>query len=126
MAYCGLEAHIRFSTKVTQVHYDGPGAWRVETEDRKTGASGATYQGQHVVSANGPLSTPRMPELDGLGHFKEAFHTAQWNYDVDLKGKKVGVVGFGASAAQVITAIVDEVETLTVFPALCHLVHASG
>ena len=50
-----------------------------------------------MVSANGPLSTPRMPELDGLGHFKgEAFHTAQWNYDVDLKGKKVGVIGTGA------------------------------
>jgi len=116
VAYCGLESHIRFSTKVTAVHYEGPGAWRVETEDRKTGAPGATVQGQHVVSANGPLSTPRMPELDGLGHFKgAAFHTAQWNYDVDLKGKKVGVIGTGASAAQVITAIVDEVETLTVF-----------
>ena len=51
-----------------------------------------------------------------MQQFKGAsFHTAQWDYGVDLKGKHVGFIGTGASAAQVITSIADEVETLTVF-----------
>ena len=57
-----------------------------------------------------------MPELGGMDEFKgESFHTAKWNKDIDITGKNVGIIGTGASAAQVITSIADEVETLTVF-----------
>ena len=57
-----------------------------------------------------------MPEVRGMAHFQgETFHTAKWDYNVDLMGKRVGIIGTGASAAQVITSIADEVETLTVF-----------
>jgi cation diffusion facilitator CzcD-associated flavoprotein CzcO len=71
---------------------------------------------RYVVTANGPLSSPRMPEFPGMERFKgESFHTAQWKRDASLRGKRVGVVGTGASAAQVITAIADDVATLHVF-----------
>jgi cyclohexanone monooxygenase len=61
---------------------------------------------RHIIFATGPLSTPRMPNVDGIGSFKgPTFHTAQWEHGCELKGKRVGVVGTGASAAQVITAI---------------------
>lgn len=114
--YCGLQSHIRFSTKVTDIQYAGPGEWQINTEDMQTGESALSYQACHVVSANGPLSTPRMPEVAGMARYQgETFHTAQWDYSVDLKGKKVGIIGTGASAAQVITSIADEVESLTVF-----------
>lgn len=116
--YCGLQSHIRFSTKVTAVEYndDGKGQWQIDTLDMLKGEAGPTYSAAHTVSANGPLSTPRMPEVAGMQHFKgDSFHTAQWDYDVDLKGKNVGIIGTGASAAQVITSIADDVETLTVF-----------
>ena len=57
-----------------------------------------------------------MPEFGGMEKFKgESFHTAEWDQEANLKGKKVGIVGTGASAAQVITSIADEVESLTVF-----------
>ena len=57
-----------------------------------------------------------MPEFGGMDKFKgESFHTAEWDQNANLKGKKVGIVGTGASAAQVITSIADEVESLTVF-----------
>ncbi|MEL0048281.1 MAG: SidA/IucD/PvdA family monooxygenase, partial [Gammaproteobacteria bacterium] len=88
----------------------------IHTLDMRSGETGQTLTAQHVVSANGPLSTPRMPEVAGMASFNgPAFHTAQWDYSVDLKGKRVGIVGTGASAAQVITSIADDVETLTVF-----------
>lgn len=116
MEYCGLQPHIRFSTKVTDIQYVDGGQWQINTHDMTSGEAGQTFTAQHVVSANGPLSTPRMPEVAGMASFKgPAFHTAQWDYSVDLKGKRVGIVGTGASAAQVITSIADEVETLTVF-----------
>lgn len=114
--YCGLQEHIQFATKVASVDYQGPGRWQISTVDMASGAAGTVYEAGHVVSANGPLSTPRMPEVRGMAHFQgETFHTAKWDYSVDLTGKRVGIIGTGASAAQVITSIADEVETLTVF-----------
>ena len=114
--YCGLEPHIRFSTKVTSINYVGTGQWQISTHGMAKGSDSGNYVATHVVSASGPLSTPRMPEVAGMQQFKGAsFHTAQWDYGVDLKGKHVGIIGTGASAAQVITSIADEVETLTVF-----------
>ena len=110
--YCGLQPHIRFSTKVSDIQYVDGGQWQISTQDMNSGEAGQTFTAQHVVSANGPLSTPRMPEVAGMASFQgPAFHTAQWDYSVDLKGKRVGIVGTGASAAQVITSIADEVET---------------
>jgi len=116
--HVGIRDTIRFSRKVTEFKYigDGDAVWLVTTVDAKTGKAADVVTCRHVVSANGPLSSPRMPEFPGIEKFKgESFHTAQWDSKAKLAGKRVGVVGTGASAAQVITAIVDDVESLHVF-----------
>ena len=116
--FIGMRDNIAFSRKVVAIDYIGEGdqVWRVTTEDPNTGATADIVTCQHVVAANGPLSSPRMPEVDGMSAFMgESFHTAMWDQSASLAGKKVGVIGTGASAAQVITSIVDEVAHLTVF-----------
>ena len=114
----GIRDKIHFRRKVVDMEYIGEGeqAWRVTTVDPETNEIAEVVTAQHVVSANGPLSSPRMPEIAGMEKFRgESFHTAKWDSSAELKGKRVGVVGTGASAAQVITTIADEVEHLTVF-----------
>jgi cation diffusion facilitator CzcD-associated flavoprotein CzcO len=116
--HVGIRDQIRFSRKVVEVKYLGEGesVWQVSTVDTDSGEGLETVTCRHLVSANGPLSSPRMPEISGMGKFKgESFHTAQWDRSAALAGKKVGVVGTGASAAQVIVAIADDVESLHVF-----------
>jgi cation diffusion facilitator CzcD-associated flavoprotein CzcO len=114
----GVRDKIHFSRQVIRVEYlgDHPATWQVTAVDPDINEVIEVITCQHVVAANGPLSTPRMPEFPGLENFRgESFHTAQWDRRASLKGKRVGVVGTGASAAQVITTIVDDVEELTVF-----------
>ena len=116
--HVGIRDKIRFSRKVVELKYlgDGDAVWQVSTVDFNTGEPAETVTCRHVVSANGPLSSPRMPEISGMESFKgESFHTANWDSNAMLAGKRVGVVGTGASAAQVISTIADDVETLHVF-----------
>lgn len=116
--HVGIRDRIRFSRKVTEFRYLGKGddVWQVTTIDARNGEPAEVVTCRHVVCANGPLSSPRMPEFPGLERFKgESFHTAQWDQNATLKGKRVGVIGTGASAAQVITAIADDVKSLHVF-----------
>jgi len=116
--HCNIRDTIRFSRQVTRLDHIGKGeqVWQVTTVDPATGEPADVVTCQHVVSANGPLSSPRMPEITGMEKFKgESFHTAQWDQNASLKGKRVAVIGTGASAAQVITSIADDVEHLTVF-----------
>jgi len=88
--------------------------WLVDTN---TG----TFKSQFVINASGPLSTPFIPNFKGKDTFKgETFHTNNWNHNFDIKGKKVAVIGSGASAAQVVPAIVDEVKELNVFQRTPH------
>lgn len=116
--HIGVRENISFDRKVTELKYlgDQQNKWRVRTVNTKTGQAEKTVSCTHIVSANGPLSSPRMPELGGMELFKgESFHTAQWDGTANLKGKKVAIIGTGASAAQVITSIADDVESLHVF-----------
>ena len=107
---------IIFSTKVVGVAYQDIGDWELNTWNVAESCSGESIRAMHVVCANGPLSSPRMPEVPGMSSFKgESFHTALWDRSANLKGKKVGIIGTGASAAQVITSICDDVDSLTVF-----------
>ncbi len=111
-----LRKHIKFQNKVTKVEYLDKENWKVEIWDTKKDKKIQDLHAKHIVSANGPLSSPRMPELGGMEIFEgESFHTAKWDKSADLKGKNVGIIGTGASAAQVITSIADEVGNLTVF-----------
>ena len=105
----GLLPLVRTGVIVTGAeHVDG--AWRVST------TTGTTYDADVLVLATGQLSEPVVPNIPGLGSFEgPAFHSAQWRHDVDLTGKKVAVVGTGASAIQLVPGIVDRVGSMTVF-----------
>ncbi|WP_028637625.1 flavin-containing monooxygenase [Nocardioides sp. URHA0032] len=104
----GLLDLVRTGTEVTALEY-ADGAWRVTTS---TGVLDADL----VVSATGQLSNPVIPAIPGAGNFAgPAFHSARWRHDVDLTGKRVAVVGTGASAVQFVPGIVDRVAAMTVF-----------
>ena len=107
----GLVDLVRTGEDVTSAHFDGAArTWRVRT------TGGATYDADVVVSAVGQLSRPVIPRLPGVETFAgPAFHSAQWRHDVDLTGRRVAVVGTGASAIQLVPAIVDRVGSMSVF-----------
>jgi cation diffusion facilitator CzcD-associated flavoprotein CzcO len=113
--YCaekyGLLPHIQFNKRVTAVTFqEDTDTWLLETED------GQSHEFDAVVSAVGQLHKPKWPRIDGLETFDgPAFHSAQWNHDVPLEGKKVGCLGNGASAIQFIPQIAPKVDTLTVY-----------
>ncbi|WP_235738621.1 flavin-containing monooxygenase [Nocardioides alcanivorans] len=84
--------------------------WRVVT------ATGREYVADVLVPATGQLSDPVIPALPGVDTFDgPTFHSAAWRHDVDLRGKRVSVLGTGASAVQFVPAIVDDVASMTVF-----------
>jgi cation diffusion facilitator CzcD-associated flavoprotein CzcO len=107
----GVRDRIRFGTRITAASFDeGCDLWRLET------CEGDSITARYVVNAAGALSQPKYPELAGLDEFEGiTMHTSRWDHAVDLAGKRVGVIGTGASAVQVIPAIAPEVEQLTVF-----------
>ncbi len=89
---------------------DATATWQVRCAD------GTSYDAQAVVSAVGQLSNPVVPDIPGRETFEgPAFHSAQWDHDVDLAGKRIAVVGTGASAIQFVPGIVDRAGTITVF-----------
>ncbi|MFF0445647.1 flavin-containing monooxygenase [Streptomyces sp. NPDC004609] len=106
----GLRPHIRFDHDVRMMTWDGDELhWRIET-------SGGDYTAEVVVSATGPLSDPRIPEIPGLAGFPgRVFHSARWDHDYNLCGKRVAVIGTGASAIQIVPRIQPEVSRLTLF-----------
>ncbi|MGY6655264.1 flavin-containing monooxygenase [Amycolatopsis sp. TRM77291] len=107
----GLEPHIRFGTRVTAAAFDEErGLWRVET------AGGETFEANVFVPAVGQLSRPVQPDIPGQETFEGAsFHSAHWDHDVDLRGKKVAVIGTGASAIQFVPELQRQAGELTVF-----------
>lgn len=106
-----LRSKTDFNQKVTGLNYDESACvWTATT------AAGRKYVARVVVSGVGALSIPSYPKLEGADSFQgEVLHTARWRKDVDLKGKRVAVVGGGASAIQLVPAIAPEVGHLTVF-----------
>lgn len=106
----GLLDLVRLRTTVTAACWDEAGHWRVETDQ------GPSYDADLLVLATGQLSNPVVPNLPGVDTFAGPFfHSAQWRHDVDLTGKRVAVVGTGASAIQFVPGIVDQVGSMTVF-----------
>jgi 4-hydroxyacetophenone monooxygenase len=108
----GLHSHIRFRTRVESAHWDGT-HWQVAV----TGPDGSeTLAARAVISAVGQLNTPKMPDIPGLDSFAgPAFHSARWPDGIDLKGKRVAVIGTGASAFQIVPEIAADVAQLSVF-----------
>ncbi len=106
----GLEPHIRYRTEVTGAAFDaGRGVWRVET-------TGETYEANVFVPAVGQLSRPVLPDIPGRESFAgDAFHSARWDHGVELTGKRVAVIGTGASAVQFVPELRKYAKHVTVF-----------
>lgn len=118
----GLREHIRFSTEVEALRWDDERAqWEVHTV-----AGDGTRQVTHanvVIPAAGYLNRPRWPELAGRETFAGvSIHSAEWDPQLSLSGKKVAIIGAGCTAVQIVDACVDEVEHLTVFQRQPHWV----
>jgi 4-hydroxyacetophenone monooxygenase len=111
----GLRELIRFDTEVTSVEFDDDAkTWTLQVVD-KDGREDA-IDAHAVVSAVGQLNRPSLPDIPGVERFEgPAFHSARWDHGVDLAGKRVAVIGTGASAAQFIPVIAEQTAELTVF-----------
>ena len=109
----GLREHIRFGTEVKRAVFDETsGEWALELE---SDGQAESVRAQLLVSGMGQLNRPRLPEIEGMGDFQgPAFHSARWDRDVDLAGKKVAVIGTGASACQFIPIVAEQASELTV------------
>jgi cation diffusion facilitator CzcD-associated flavoprotein CzcO len=106
----GLHPHLRLGHEVTGAAWDEEERrWRIET-------SQGVLNARILIAGMGPLHAPKVPELPGLERFEGAtFHSAQWDHDYDLAGKRVASIGTGASAIQYVPSIQPEVERLHVF-----------
>ena len=104
----GIRPHIRFGHAVETARWED-GRWRIQT-------SQGEFVADVLLSGMGPLAEPSYPKLPGVESFEgEVFHSAQWDHDLDLSGRKVAVIGTGASAIQFVPAIQPEVEELHLF-----------
>jgi len=104
-----VRERIRFGELVTRCAFDGR-QWHVETE------SGVKDAAHFVIAATGVLHQINVPEFEGIDSFEGAvFHSARWPDDLDLSGKRIGVIGTGSSAIQMVGATVDQVEKLELF-----------
>jgi cation diffusion facilitator CzcD-associated flavoprotein CzcO len=105
----GVEKRIRFGDEVERLEFRD-GKWHLET------ASGFRDEADFVIAATGVLHHPLMPDIPGLESFRgDSFHSARWDHDVPLEGKRVGIIGTGSTAVQIVSAIVDRVEKLSLF-----------
>lgn len=110
-----LRPHIRFETEVVEAVFDEDRAiWRVEV--KTSDGRRETLEANAVITAVGQLNRPRFPDIPGVDSFAgPAFHSARWRQDVDLTGKRVAVIGTGASAYQFVPEIAPTVAHLEVF-----------
>jgi cation diffusion facilitator CzcD-associated flavoprotein CzcO len=113
-----LREHTTLNANVVGVRWaDDRQRWIIETE------AAGTFEARFVINASGPLSRAVVPPFPGRDTFAgRAFHTNDWDHTCDLRSKRVAIVGSGASAAQVIPAIVDDVAELHVFQRTPHWV----
>lgn len=106
----GIVPHVRFDHAIGDVRWnDDARRWHVST-------SHGPYTADIVISAMGALCEPSIPEIAGMADFQgTVFHSARWNHDFDFAGKRVAVIGTGASAIQFVPEIQAKVQKLTLF-----------
>jgi len=107
-----LRRHMQFGVRVAALHFDeASDTWRVHLSD------GRAITAHVVVAGLGPLSQPTLPEIPGMADFKGiSFHTADWPHEpLDLTGKRIGIIGTGATAIQIIPEVARQAARLTVF-----------
>ncbi len=111
----GIEPYVRFETEVLGATWDDDTAtWSVHV--RTTDGETETLTARAVISAVGQLNRPHLPDIPGRDDFAgPAFHSARWDHSVELTGKRVAMIGAGASGFQIAPAIADTVGHLTIF-----------
>ena len=118
MEYCqkmaekfGFYDKCLFHTTVEKTEWDEDSTrWTVHTD------RGDAMRAKFVVLANGILTTPKLARIDGMQTFAgDSFHTSRWDYNIDLKGKRVGIIGTGATAVQAVPELAKIVKELCVF-----------
>lgn len=117
----GLYSYIRFNTQVEEAR------WQEQSKEwftfvKVTGGKAAefgesyTIKSSYLVSAVGQLNTPRWPDIPGKDDFKGTMmHSARWNWNKPIAGSKLGIIGNGATASQIIPEVAKTVEKLTIF-----------
>jgi cation diffusion facilitator CzcD-associated flavoprotein CzcO len=104
-----VEKSIRFGEEITRCELR-EGRWQLETSTGRRDAA------DFVIAATGVLHHPQYPDIEGLDDFAGAlFHSARWDHDVPLAGKRIGVIGTGSTAAQIVSGVVDRVSKLSLF-----------
>ena len=111
----GLREQIRFGTEVTEAVFDeDAGTWTLSLQGPECQTD--AFEANALVSGMGQLNRPNMPEIEGMDRFRgAAFHSAQWDPNVSLEGKRVAIIGTGSSACQFIPPVADQASELTVF-----------
>ena len=107
-----LRRDMQFRSRVASAHWhEDSRRWEITLED------GRTYLSNLMITAVGPLSAPTMPRIDGVGSFKgESCHTARWPHEpVSFEGKRIAVIGTGATGVQTIQEVAKTAKSLTVF-----------
>ena len=119
----GLKPHIEFKTRIAAARWqEDTGTWLLTSED------GRSWQAPFLITAVGPLSAPTLPRIRGIDSFRgEAYHTGLWpKHAVTFEGKRVAVIGTGATGVQTITEVAKTAGHLTVFqrrPNWCKPLH---
>ncbi len=105
----GVAERIVYGTEIKRLELRA-GRWHIET------STGARDEADFVIAATGVLHHPSIPDIEGLDSFKgAAFHSARWDHSVRLEGARVGIVGTGSTAVQIVSSIVDTVDELHLF-----------
>ena len=111
----GIRGNVRFNTEVLSADFDDERRLWTVTVRGPDGAEEA-IEAEAVISAVGQLNRPKMPDIEGLGRFAgPAFHSARWDHDAELAGKRVGVIGTGSSASQFIPHVAETAAEVRIF-----------
>lgn len=106
----GVDDQIRFSDAVVRCTWASDDRWEVET------ASGHVETFDFVIAATGILHHPKLPDIEGLDSFEGAmFHSARWDHDVPLDGRRIGLIGTGSTGVQITGALAPRAGRLSVF-----------
>lgn len=107
----GFYERCLFHTTVEKTQWDeSTGRWHVLTD------RGDAMKARYVILANGILTTPKLARIEGMASYQgDSFHTSRWDYNVDLKGKRVGIIGTGATAVQMVPELAKVAGELYVF-----------
>jgi len=107
----GLTPHVRFRSEVRRAEFDEQhGLWRIET------SRGDVVLARALITATGQLNRPAYPKIPGLEKFRgKIFHSSRWDHAHDLSGRRVGVIGTGASAIQFLAHVAEQAGQVTLF-----------